>query len=721
MFNSWIRDVAPAWVRGSCLAVMLTFTAGVLASSAIAEEPEPTWRINMKQADIRQLIELVSEATGNSFIVDPRVKGNITVISDTEMSKKEIMEMFESVLKVHNFATVRTGKMLKIIPTQMAKQDNVPIEKPDRDSDLFITQVIPVRFASATELVPILRPLIPQYGHLAAVTSANALIISDHSDNVQRMIDIVRRLDTSESEESEVIQLKNAWVGDVVKMLEQLGSGGSKAGGGSAGGSGRVKAVADERTNRLILRGDRDARRKLHALVLDLDRPGEHSISTRVIYLRYADAVKISEVLRGIVTGQATTPTSTTAGGMQTASRTPGSSFGNSSAGLGGNSSMGMSGAGVSSSTSRQRGTSTPIQAGNITIQADDTLNALVVRASPSDMGEIRSLIKQLDVRRAQVLIEAAIVEVTGSAGNSLGVQWGAANENRVVGGTNFSNVGNSISALLGAALSSSGSDSTGTTSSTTTTMPTLSNGITLGGGHRNSAGKVDFGLILQAVNTASNTNVLSTPSIMTLDNEEAEILVGQNVPFITGNQLSYSGTNPFQTVERKDVGLNLKVIPQVNAGDTISLRVTQEASSIADSSNVKTTDVITNKRLINTTILASDGQVIVLGGLMEDTLSDAVQKVPLLGDIPLIGALFRSTSKVQEKRNLLLFLRPTVIRDDAKAESVMDRKYGQIRGAALDRDSIGEIELDVNELLNKTAHETLDRGSDAFSAGGRP
>lgn len=714
MFKLLPHRVAPKWVKVSCLALAMFSPLGVFA-----EEAKPTWKINMKEAEIRQLIEQVSDITGDSFVVDPRVKGKVTVISNTEMTEKEILEMFESVLRVHNFATVRTGKMVKIVPTQGAKQDNVPVEAADSSSDRIITQVIPVSFSSATELVPILRPMVPQYGHLAAVTSANALIISDHSVNVKRIMDIVKRIDTADNEESEVIQLKHAWVGDLVKLLEQLaGAGAGKGGPGGGGGSSRVKAVADERTNRLILRGERSARQKLRALVADLDRPAEHSVATQVVYLRYADAVKVSEVLRGIVTGQATTPSSSSSQGgygSQSAGRSSGmNSFGSSSGGLGMSSSSGMGGTGTSvgSSGGQRQATSAPIQAGNITIQADDTLNALVVRASPSDMAEIRSLIKQLDIRRAQVLIEAAIVEITGNAGKALGVQWAAVNENVAVGGTSFGNVGNSIGSILTAALANGNSDST-STSSSSSTMPALSNGLTLGGASTDSEGKPDFALILQAINTATNTNVLSTPSIMTLDNEEAEILVGQNVPFITGSQLSSAGTNPFQTVERKDVGLNLKVTPQVNEGDTIRLRVTQEASSIANTATTQSTDLITNKRLINTSILATDGQVIVLGGLMEDTINDRVEKVPLLGDIPLLGALFRSTSKEQQKRNLLLFLRPTIVRDDAKATGVTNRKYDQIRSQGVDVDSVGEIELDTNALLNSSPTEYLDRGLD--------
>ncbi len=730
-------------MKASIIAVAIGMASPVLAAPPAGE---PTWKINMKEAEIRQLIEQVADITGDSFVVDPRVKGKVTVISDTNMTKQEILQMFESVLKVHNFSSVRTGSMIKVVPTQGAKQDSVPLETPDSNSDKVITQVIPVTYASATELVPILRPLIPQYGHLAAVTSSNALIISDHSVNVQRMVDIVKRIDKDSDEEVQVVQLKNAWVGDLVKVLEQV-TGAASKGGGQPGGipggvSSRVRVIADERANRLIIKGERSARQKIQVLVADLDRPTEHSVSTNVIYLKYADAIQVSEVLRGIITGQtgggmAGMGAGTFRGGSGMQGGFGSSAFG--SGGLGGSGSSfgsgfgaggfgasGMGSGGMNTGMSgfgdrQQAGSAAPIQAGNVTIQADDSLNALIVRAGPSEMAEISKLIKDLDIRRAQVLIEAAIVEIRGDSGEALGAQWAKIN-NGVPSGTNFSNSGIGLQSALALAQGGEAAASVG-----------LSNGLLLAGGKNYQPGdeqtiqefydngnlksettvttpsELSWGLIVQAINTASNTNLLSTPSLMTMDNQEAEILVGQNVPFLTGTQQTSTG-NPFNTVERKDVGISLKVLPQINEGDTIRLRVMQEASSLASTANVKTTDVVTNKRMINTSILAKDGQVIVLGGLMADTVIDTVQKVPLLGDIPILGALFRSHSTTQEKSNLLLFLRPTVVRDDSTLAAVTDRKYQTMRNYRSQTDG-EEMILDTRNLLDEDPGKVLERG----------
>ncbi len=730
-------------LKASVLAAAIAMVSPVLAASP-AEEP--TWKINMKEAEIRQLIEQVADITGDSFVVDPRVKGKVTVISDTNMNQQAILQMFESVLKVHNFSSVRTGSMVKIVPTQGAKQDSVPLEAPDGASDKIITQVIPVTYASATELVPILRPLIPQYGHLAAVTSSNALIISDHSVNVQRMVDIVKRIDKDSDEEVQVVQLKNAWVGDLVKVLEQVtgaaAKGGAQPGGSPGGVSSRVRVIADERANRLIIKGEKSARQKIQVLVADLDRPTEHSVSTSVMYLKYADAVQVAEVLRGIITGQTGGGMGGMAGGFRgaggmqggfgasgfgsTGMGSSGSSFGSSGFGSGGFGSSGMGGSSMGGTMGgfgdrQQGGTSAPIQAGNVTIQADDSLNALIVRAGPSEMAEISKLIKDLDIRRAQVLIEAAIVEIRGDSGEALGAQWARVKQG-VPGGINFANAGLGLQNVL--ALAQGGEAAANVK---------LSNGLLLTGGNNYSPGKpavneeldadgnvvvegrdaepaeLSWGLIIQAINTASNTNLLSTPSLMTMDNQEAEILVGQNVPFLVGSQQTSTG-NPFNTVERKDVGISLKVLPQINEGDTIRLRVMQEASSLASTANVQATDVITNKRMINTSILAKDGQVIVLGGLMADTVIDTVQKVPLLGDIPILGALFRSHSTTQEKSNLLLFLRPTVVRDDATVASVTDRKYQTMRNYR-SRGEGEEMVLDTRNLLDEDPGKVLESG----------
>ncbi len=637
-----------------------------------------TWKINMKDAEISNFIEQVSDITGESFVIDPRVKGKkVTVVSNTDMTTQEVYDMFQSVLRVHGYAAIKSGAVVKIVPTQGAKQDSMPVGG-NLTNEQMVTRVVPVENTNAIELVPILRPMVPQYGHLAAVKSANALIISDHASNIQRIIGIVKRIDSSESEEVEVVQLEHAWVGDVVTLLEQLTpvqTGGSKKSKSNA--AARVRVVAEERTNRLILRGEKSARARVKMLVKDLDTPLESSGSTHVVYLRHADAVKVAEILTALVSGQQRAVSS----------------------GSRNRSSAGRATSRSSRTTSRQ----TPATSANgseIMIQADESLNALVIKAAPGEVAELKEIIEQLDVRRAQVLIEAAVVEITGDAGEAVGIQWGAVNEGELVGGVNFDVAGlNSLNSIIQAATS----DTPGVG---------LANGITLGGGNVDEKGRVEFAMVLQAINSAANTNLLSTPSLMTLDNEEAQIIVGQNVPFVTGSQLSSANDNPFQTVERKDVGLTLKVTPQINDGDVVRLKVEQETSSVSTTAQtVQATDVITNKRSINTTVLVNDGAVVALGGLMEETVRNSESKVPLLGDIPLLGALFRSNSESHVKTNLLVLLQPTIIRNSAKAEEIAERKYSKLRSVNMELDDVGNLKVIGEDIYPASSRDLIQGG----------
>lgn len=661
--------------------------AALLAVSGVAMAQEGSWKINMKKADIRTFIEQVSDITGYSFIVDPRVKGEVTVISNTEMSSEDIYNMFESVLRVHGYASVRSGSVVKIVPNQGAKQEDLPLSDKANDSEKMVTRVIPVQNTNATELVPILRPMVPQYGHLAAVSSANALIISDHASNIERMVEIIRRVDSAESDEVEVIQLKHAWVGDVVKTLEQLtpvetGAANKRP---SAGGNIRVRVVAEERTNRLILRGEKQARLRVKALLVDLDRPMENTGATQVMYLRHAEAEKVAEVLRGLITGQVTSRPSSSGSASGSASARPVSTGG-------------MSSLGASSSANT----------GDVTIQADETLNALIVKAAPADMAEIRSIVEQLDVRRAQVLIEAAFVEISGDTSEAVGVQWGYGDVDKGVAGTNF-NVGDMVplNSIVQAVRGTGGSSDGGGS----TSPVALPSGVTLAGADFGADGKVRFAAVIQALESNANSNLLSTPSIMTLDNEEAEIIVGENVPFVTGSTAGDNNSNPFQTVERKDVGLTLKVTPQINDGDAIRLQLEQEVSAVKDSATRGTTDIVTTKRSVKTVVLANDGQVIVTGGLIADDTNKSVQKVPLLGDIPLLGSLFRARTERLTKRNLLLFLQPTIIRDSEKAKVVSERKYNDLRSISLGIDDKGQLRQLDDSLYPEDARELLQHG----------
>ena len=549
-----------------------------------------TWRVNLREADLRAFVSQISDITGLSFVIDPRVKGKVTIVSNAALRREEVLPLLHSVLNVHGFALVRSGAVYKIRPNQNAKQEGIPLGAAGRrNTDAFITQVIPIINRSAVELVPILRPLVPQYGHLAGVESANVLIISDHALNVQRLLDIIAELDTAKHEAFEVIQLQEAWVGDVVKLLQSLEPVDQGKQGGGSSGVAKVTVVAEERTNRLIVKGEQSARARIRKLVTELDQPAEFNSATRVIFLRHAEAAQVADIIKNMEDTR-------TGDGKQKSAEA------------------------VAEKTN---------------IQADETLNALVIRAQLAQMTWIESVVQQLDIRRAQVLIEAAIVEVSGDNSNSLGIQWANFDRNNSVGGISFSNLGANLNGVIGALAG------TGT--------PRIGDGITLVAGERNSEGSGGFGALLQALAASSSANLLSTPSIMTVDNEEAEIVVGQNVPFITGSTTNTNAgtTNPFQTISREDVGLTLKVVPQINDGDLVRLQVEQEVSSVVPSTEaVQSSDLITNKRSIKTTISAVDGETLVLGGLIQDDFTNSEQKVPILGDIPGLGRLFKTTLK---------------------------------------------------------------------------
>ena len=613
--------------------------------------------LNVRDADIRALVTQISDITGKSFVIDPRVKGKVTVVSNAEMSNKEIYEVFKSVLHVHGYTTIESGGVVKIVPTNGAKQDNLSVDVHGSTAgEQMVTRVIQVKNIPAVELVPILRPMVPQYGHVAAVASANALIISDHAQNIRRIEKIIQRIDNAESEEIEVIQLKDAWVSEVIKLLESITpvSVSSKSKKLTGNRSQRIRIVADERTNRLIIKGEKTARDRIKKLVETLDKPSSQSGSVQVIYLQHADAVKVAEIVTGVLAQSNQSGRSTKVG-------------------------------------SKRVGSKSSVAAKLSMVQADEALNALVVRAEPNEMMEIRSIVTQLDVRRAQVLIEAAIVEIAGSVGQDLGIQWGFGfNNEGPVGGINFSNVGRSLNQIAQAVANPVGAAAAG-----------LANGITLGGGKR-SGDSIDFGVLLQALASTANTNILSTPSIMTIDNQEAEIIVGQNVPFKTGSTSDSSGgtSNPFTTISREDIGLTLRVVPHIHDGNVLRLEIYQETSDlVAPPAGIDASDITTTKRSIQTVILADDGQTIVLGGLMRDDVIDTVSKVPLLGDIPWVGRLFRSSGQQRSKKNLMVFLRPTILRDDKSASALTHEKYSGIQQLQKEFEkNRGVLELDVSE-----------------------
>jgi general secretion pathway protein D len=530
-------------------------------------------------------------------------------------------------MATHGFSVLTQGDVARVVPNAEAKAE---AGGGPSGGDQLETRVIQVQHTSAAELIPLIRPLVPQFGHLAAVSSANALIISDRSANIARIQDLVRQLDRAESNDYSVLNLQHGWAVDIAEVLRNsLMRGEAKT---TAG----VQIIADSRTNRLIFIGPSEARGKLASLAQTLDTPTTRSANTRVIRLRHNDAKSLAETLGDISEGL----------------KNP------------------------------EGGEATTTRPQNILIRADESLNALVLLADPELIGTMESIVRQLDVPRAQVMVEAAIVEVSGDITDALGVQWAvdARGSRGGAGGVNFGNTGISVGSLLSAINENEIPDN-------------LPDGAIIGIGTRS------FGALITALSSNSKSNLLSTPSLLTLDNQEAEILVGQNVPFQTGSYTTDAAgaNNPFTTIERQDIGVTLKVTPHINEGATLRLQIEQEISSIAPSASLtaQAVDLVTNKRAIKSTILAEDGQVIVLGGLIQDDVTRTNAKVPLLGDIPLLGALFRSTQETHIKRNLMVFLRPTVIRDRAGLAALSGKKYSDIR--VIETDSASPTILPAN------------------------
>lgn len=594
-------------------------------------EPSTTrqdgWTINLKDADIRAFIDQISQLSGQTFIVDPRVKGQVSVVSNATLSLSEVYQLFLSVMATHGFSVLTQGDVARVVPNAEAKAE---AGGGPSGGDQLETRVIQVQHTSAAELIPLIRPLVPQFGHLAAVSSANALIISDRSANIARIQDLVRQLDRAESNDYGVLNLQHGWAVDIAEVLRNsLMRGEAKT---TAG----VQIIADSRTNRLIFIGPSEARGKLASLAQTLDTPTTRSANTRVIRLRHNDAKSLAETLGDISEGL----------------KNP------------------------------ESGEATTTRPQNILIRADESLNALVLLADPELIGTMESIVRQLDVPRAQVMVEAAIVEVSGDITDALGVQWAvdARGSRGGAGGVNFGNTGISVGSVLNAINENEIPDN-------------LPDGAIIGIGTRS------FGALITALSSNSKSNLLSTPSLLTLDNQEAEILVGQNVPFQTGSYTTDAAgaNNPFTTIERQDIGVTLKVTPHINEGATLRLQIEQEISSIAPSASLtaQAVDLVTNKRAIKSTILAEDGQVIVLGGLIQDDVTRTNAKVPLLGDIPLLGALFRSTQETHIKRNLMVFLRPTVIRDRAGLAALSGKKYSDIR--VIETDSASPTILPAN------------------------
>jgi general secretion pathway protein D len=601
------------WVTQAKIVFRL-FLGAIIFACAIGSASAQSFTLNLKDAEIQTLITSVAEMTGKNFIVDPRVKGKVTVISARPLRDDEIYQVFLSVLRVHGYVAIPSGSVVKIVPEAAGRNAGATV---GGGSDELVTRVVRIRNVPASKLVPTLRPMMPATAHLAADDESNTLVISDAAGNVERLLRVIRRMDVASNAQMQVVRLQHASAGDVAATLAGLQN--DQVSG--------ARIVADERTNSLVISGDRGARDRLRAVIADLDQPMRGGGNTQVVRLSYASAADLVPVLEGITGGAA----------------------------------------------QAKQGEEAARLVARTTIQADAAMNALVITTTPAHMQVLQQVVAQLDFKRSQVLVEAVIADMSADKAKQFGVQWRLPTDPQssgLIGGTDFG--AGSLAALA--------SNPLGVASG-------LSLGLIDGAFSFNGREFANFALLVRALASDAATNILSTPSIVTLDNQQAEIVVAQNVPFLTG-QFTNTGANegaanPFQTIERQDVGIILRVKPQINKGDSLKLEIEQEVSSIAPTTSVQgsnnAVDIITNRRSIRTTVMVEDGKVLVLGGLIDDNVVQSREKVPVLGDLPVLGNLFRFDSSSLAKRNLMVFLRPRIMRDDMPAK-VSAARYQQTR-----------------------------------------
>lgn len=629
---------------------------------------------NFKNTEISEFINIVGKNLKKTIIVDPNVRGKITVRSYDLLNEDQYYQFFLNVLQVYGYSAVTMSSgVIKVIRSKDAKSSNIPVvEGSPFDGDEMITRVMPVYNVPVRELAPLLRQLNDTAGggNVVSHDASNVMMLTGRAAVVNRLVEIIERVDKAGDEEVEIIKLKYASATDLVRIIDSVNKSQGKS---NSGGKSDPRVVADDRTNSIIVSGDVKARKRLINLVERMDSELETSGNTRVLFLNYAKSEDLVKVLKGVSASIQAEEKSSTKGRQ---------------------------------STSR-----------DVSIDSHEDSNALVITAEPDMMRSLEDVIRQLDVRRAQVLVEAIIVEVFEGDGTTLGVQW--ANEKG--GGTQFNNgvVGiGSLAVGVNQAQDKILVDSITTTSNgDTVVVPTEKsqlgdltglasllggvNGLLLGGV------KGGWGAVLQAVSTDTNSNLLATPHLTTMDNEEAFFIVGQEVPIITGSTTGSNNANPFQSVDRQEVGIKLKVTPQINEGDAVQLLIEQEVSSVSGATSV---DVIINKREIKTSVIVDDGGTIVLGGLIDDAVQESVSKVPLLGDIPILGNLFKSTSTSVSKRNLMVFIRPTIIRDGVTMNEISHKKYQYIRAEQLKRQSQGI------PLMPNTEGPTLPEWNDKLS-----
>lgn len=576
-------------------------------------------QLNLQNADLREFVETVSKITGKNFVMNPSVQGSVTVISPEKFEKRALYDIFLNVLAANGFSAVTgSGGVVRIVPAKGG--DFIGYDG--------VTQVHRLGTADAMQIASTVKPLLPPGSLISADKQNNLLVISGQPADVSRAIEIIKRIDQGSSSDLDVIRLRHASANDIARTVTALLGGGEKN---------TAKVVADERTNSILLQAPQQEKLRLKALITHLDTPIENAGNTEVIYLKNANAVSVAKTLQSAKT--AITNTSSENGQV------------------------------IDTTQSADSG---------VDIRADESTNSLIITAPPQTMRNLKQVIAKLDIRRSQVLVEAIIAEVSANDVKNLGVQWYAAGGSGTIpiGLIDFNNTGSSILGLAASYYSQKNNKAFPVGS---TGRPTaVAGGATFGLGNNKA------GVLINALNSLNDSNILSTPSLLVMDNEEAEFLVGENIPFVTGSYTTNTNgsSNPFQTVERQDVGVKLNIKPQISEGNTIALDIYQEVSNVIrlDAQQGPTT----GKRALKTTVLVEDDQVLVLGGLIDNQVTDNTQKVPLLGNIPVVGNLFKSTSKSSRKRNLMIFIRPRILRNRQSANLATQEKYDHVRRAQM-------------------------------------
>ncbi|MFA9216533.1 MAG: type II secretion system secretin GspD [Sphingomonadaceae bacterium] len=656
-----------------CCAMAATPTALLLAP-AVALAASDDAALNFVGADIESVIKAVGHYTSITFVIDPRVKGTLTVVSEKPVSKSQAFSLLTSALRLQGYAVVSGDGYAKVVPEAEAKLQSGPTQVGSAPTaikgDQIVSQIFHLNFESANNVVTVLRPLISPNNTINANPGNNSVVITDYADNLKRLAKIIAALDAPAAADLDVIPVKYAIASDLASMVNKL----LEPGASGSGDSGKVSVLADPRTNSLVLRAPSQARANLaKSLIAKLDQPTAELGNVHVVYLKNAEATKLAQTLRAVVSGDAAAGTSSSTGSGTTAgSNQQQGSFGNQS----GNQNSGGSSGSTNPLLSANGGQQQQGGGGSAGfIQADASTNTLIITAPESVYRNLRAVIDQLDVRRAQVYIESLIVEVSSDKASEFGVQW--------VGATGNDNSTYRIGGLQ--------SFTTGGTNNTLTAVATgkgsvlPSNGLSIGI-FKQIGSQLGLGALAHSLESDGNANILSTPNMITLDNELATIQVGQNVPIITGSFTTTSGTNsnPFQTIDRKEVGLTLKVRPQISEGGTIKMAIYHETSSVDKSTLTAQAGITLNKRVIENNVIADDGQIIVLGGLIEDTTGDGTDKVRGLGDIPVLGNLFKYQSRTRKKTNLMVFLRPVVVRSKEQSTSLASDRYDYMRSAQM-------------------------------------